>query len=153
MNRISEELVQICRFFAAFEREAVCCGDISVAQCVVLQALLEGDLDVSGLAGRSGSSVSATTRLVDGLARRGFVERSRAAEDRRRVIVTLTDGGRAEALRLRDMTGQTVWSVLSFVPIERRGDVLEALQLIRRAIELAAEAGPVCCAPVVPHPE
>lgn len=150
MNRISRELVQICRFFVAFEREAVCCGDVSVAQCVVLQALLEGDLDVSGLAGRSGASVSATTRLVDGLVRRGYVERRRADGDRRRVIVTLTEEGHSEALRLQGMTGQTVWSVLSFIPAERRSDVLEALQLVRRAMELATEAGSVCCAPVLP---
>ena len=62
-------------------------------------------------------------------------------------MVALTEDGRREAQRLRAMTDQTVWSVLSAIPAERQDAVLEALRVIRRAIEQASRAGATCCAP------
>lgn len=145
MNPITAELVRICRYFGAFEREAVCCGTVTVPQCLVMQELLaEGPRDVSRLAAFAGTSVSAMTRLVDGLAKRGFVERNRDPDDRRRVVVTLTEPGTAEAQRLLAMTDAGVQRVLAHVPVADRADVARVITILREAMD-RADLGRGCC--------
>lgn len=135
MSAFSEDLVALCRHFGVFERDRICCGTVTVQQCVVLQTLLSGPSEVRPLADAVGNSPSAMTRLVDGLERRGWVSRERSAEDRRRVDVLLTDEGRAEALRLQTMTVQAVEAVLAAIPEDKREQVLESVGLVRRALE------------------
>ena len=79
MNAFARELVGICRLFNVFEEEAVCCGDVTVSQCVVMQELLEGARTVSELAAVANLSPSATTRLLDALEERGWLRRSAKA--------------------------------------------------------------------------
>ena len=141
------ELIAICRLVGAFEREAVCCGTVTVQQCVVLQELLEGDRTVQEIATHTGVTSSATTRLADGLERNGWAERKRDDVDRRKVRVTLTDAGRAEAERLRQTTAVGVSLVLGRIPVEKQGQVLEALRLVRGAVEESRDQLAGCCLP------
>ena len=145
MSPIVTDLVAIARFFGAFEREAVCCGTVTQAQCVVLQFLLAEPQDLSAVAEFTGSSKSATTRLVDGLERKGWTTRRRDDEDRRRVFVALTDAGRAEAERLGRMTEGALGMVLAQLPVERREQVAEVLSDVRGAMERARAAGDISC--------
>jgi DNA-binding MarR family transcriptional regulator len=145
IHPLTAELIRVCRSFSAFEREAICCGDVTVSQCVVLQALLPEPLDLSSLAAFAGGSPSAMTRLVDGLERRGWVERVRSRDDRRRVTIELTRSGREEALRLRSLTDDAIRQVLSHIPADRRDAVMEAVRLVGRAMERAKAEGLVCC--------
>jgi len=145
VNEFARELLTICRAFGMFEREAVCCGTVSVPQCVALQALLEGERDVSGLAEMLGVTAGAATRLVDGLERRGFVARRRTDEDRRRVVVSLSGAGEAEAARLRDMTARALGAVLERVPEDKRALVVEAVGLVSAAVLSARGDISGCC--------
>lgn len=147
MKDIVGELVGICRVFGVFERAAVCCGTVTVPQCVALQAMLDGDHDVTRLAVHMGVSASAMTRLADGLERRGWVRRVRGDDDRRRVDLELTPEGRREAVRLREATEKGVASVLAHVPKGKHAQVIESLRLLRAALEQARESV-TCCAPV-----
>ncbi|MGI8714742.1 MAG: MarR family winged helix-turn-helix transcriptional regulator [Solirubrobacteraceae bacterium] len=58
---------------------------------------------VSDLASGAGVSPSTATRILDALERRAIVRRTRAADDRRGVTVTLTDDGR------RALDRQVTW--------------------------------------------
>lgn len=136
---VVDDLVAICRAFGLFEREAVCCGDVTVPQCIALQALLDGPCDVGALAAVLGLTVSGATRLIDGLEQRGLVSRERADDDRRRVEVRLTAGGRTEAKRLRRLTEKMVELVLSRVPEPDRHKVVDGVRLLRGALD---EGGP-----------
>lgn len=146
MRELTDELVAMCRFFGMFEREAVCCGTVTVPQCVVLQRLLVDEAqDVSGLAQHVGVTNGAMTRLLDGLEKRAFVTRRRDADDRRRVTIELTAEGRAEAQRLRGLTEAAVAAVLSRVPADKRDQVVESARLLREALEQAREQLAACC--------
>ncbi len=145
MTAFVDDLVALCRTFGLFERERVCCGSVTVQQCVVLQALLDGRSEVGPLAERAGSSPSAMTRLLDGLVRRGWVERVRDAQDRRCVIVGLTAEGRGEAERLRALTNDAIGAVFGGIPEEKRAQVVESVGLIRQAVEDARDALKGCC--------
>jgi len=48
---------------------------------------------LSALAGHTGSTMSAASKLVDGLVDRGFVARETDEDDRRRLILRLTEAG------------------------------------------------------------
>ncbi|MFT4977754.1 MAG: DNA-binding MarR family transcriptional regulator [Myxococcota bacterium] len=140
-----DDLIALCRCFGMFERDQVCCGTVTVQQCVVLQALRDGPSEVSPLADSVGRSPSAMTRLVDGLVSRGWIDRSRDASDRRRVQVQLTESGREEADRLRGLTVGAIDAVMAGIPEEKRPQVMESVRLVREAMSGAREAIEDCC--------
>ncbi len=145
MTHFVDDLVELCRYFGMFERELVCCGTVTVPQCVVLQTLLGGPSEVGALAQSVGSSPSAMTRLLDGLVSRDWIQRGRDLQDRRRVNVHLTAQGREEAERLRALTVVAVDAVMAAISQDKRAQVIESVGLVRRAMQDARQAGQSCC--------
>ncbi|MBW2454388.1 MAG: MarR family transcriptional regulator [Deltaproteobacteria bacterium] len=145
MTELTTELIRICRAFGVFERESVCCGSVTVPQCLVLQELLDAPRDMSALAAQAGASLSSMTRLVDGLERKGWVERHRPGEDRRRVVVDLTDEGREQASELREQTEAVIRMALDHIPKTKHKQVHESVRLVRQAMDQLREAGGRCC--------
>jgi DNA-binding MarR family transcriptional regulator len=69
---------------------------LGFTQLAALYVLADaGTTTIADLADTLGRSPSATSRLVDGLVRRGFLERRSEAEDRRQRTVWLTQAGQA----------------------------------------------------------
>jgi DNA-binding MarR family transcriptional regulator len=145
MREFTDELVRICRHFGVFEREMVCCGTVSVPQCLVLQKLRNGATDITTLAAYSGSSVSAMTRLVDGLERNGWTDRARDPVDRRRVLVTITPVGATVAKRLYTETDTLVAALFERIPKKKQRQVVESLSLLRQAMDGMSDAIRDCC--------
>jgi DNA-binding MarR family transcriptional regulator len=145
VNPFVKELIEICRCFDIYEREAICCGTVTVQQCLILQELHDGARDITRLAAFAGVTNSAMTRLVDGLERRKWIRRNRSNEDRRRVEVELTEEGQKEAQRLRDLTEQAVGAVLERIPKNKRNQILESMRLIRQAMSATRiDRGALC---------
>jgi DNA-binding MarR family transcriptional regulator len=135
MTAVVDDVIAFCRMFASFEREEICCGSVTPAQCMVLQTLTAGEWDVSSLASQSRVTKGAMTRLVDGLEARKWVRRQRTDEDGRRVVVTLTTEGKREAKRLTKLTEQSVDAVLQAIPDRDRSEVVRSIRLLRVAAE------------------
>jgi len=69
-------------------------GKLSFPQFFLLTYLSkENYLTMSAIAKKMGHSTAAATGLVDRLEKLGFVERVHAAEDRRKIMVRITDEG------------------------------------------------------------
>lgn len=66
---------------------------LSLAQYQLIEPLREGELTVGVLAEAAGVAPPTATRMLDGLARDGFVCRRHSDEDRRSVLVSLTPAG------------------------------------------------------------
>lgn len=130
-----EDLVVLARLFGMLERDAVCGGTVTVAQCVALQTLASGTWDNASLAATLRVTAGATTRLLDGLEKKSWVRRTRDPEDRRRILIELTPKGHAEAERLRTSTADAVGALLAAVPRGKRTLVRESLHLLRVAAE------------------
>ncbi len=145
MKQIVEDLVALCRTFGGFERDQVCCGDVTVQQCVTLQALLDGPSEVAPLAEKVGNSASAMTRMIDGLLKLGWVDRIRDEQDRRRVKVELTMAGKNEAERLQNSTVLTVDSALNQIPKKDQKQLQQSLSILRKAMEKARKESGNCC--------
>ncbi|MEX1296158.1 MAG: MarR family transcriptional regulator [Candidatus Limnocylindrales bacterium] len=70
--------------------------DVGFTQLAALYAVSGPEtLTVGDLAERLGRSPSATSRLVDGLVRRGYLRRFEEVADRRQRVLSLTDQGQA----------------------------------------------------------
>lgn len=76
--------------------------DISITQMKTLHALDEcaDEVSVKELARRLGLSLPGASRTVDGLLRRGWLERREDEHDRRMKRVGITDSGRAVVQRI-----------------------------------------------------
>lgn len=135
MSTVVDDVVAFCRMFAMLEREQVCCGTVTVAQCVVLQTLLEGDWDASTLASHARVTKGAMTRLLDGLESRGFVGRRQDPDDGRRWLVELTSAGKREAKRLAGMTENAVALIMSRMPEDMRAPAVALISELRKAAE------------------
>ena len=149
MREFTSDLIALYRVFALVERDQVCCGEVTIPQCVLLQDLLEGPREISELADRAGVSPPAMTRLVDGAEKKAWVSRTRDDVDRRRVHVGLTNDGKELAERLRAQTDLTAEAVLARVPKAKQKQCVEAVSLLREAVEALREALEGCCAPTL----
>lgn len=135
MTPAAADLLAFCRLFGMTERVSVCCGDVSVAQCVTLQLLLAAPTDSSSLAEQTRVTKGAVTRLVDGLSKRGWVEKSPDENDGRRSVLSLTAAGKEKACELERLTEQTVDTLLAQIPAGKRKQVIESIRLLRKAAE------------------
>lgn len=135
MSSVVEDVLAFCRMFSSFEREQICCGTVSTAQCVVIQTLTQGKWDVSGLAAHTRVTKGAMTRLVDGLEKRGWVTRQKGEDDGRRVLISLTADGEKEAERLGRLTQKSIATILERIPPDERDQVIRSIRLLREAAE------------------
>ena len=135
MSTLVDDVVAFCRMFAMVERDQVCCGTVTVAQCVVLQTLLEGTWDASTLASQARVTKGAMTRLLDGLESRGYVERHQDPDDGRRWLIELTATGTREAKRLAGMTENAVALIMSRMPKDMRKPAVAMIADLRKAAE------------------
>ena len=144
MNSVVNDVIVFCRMFAMFEREEVCCGTVTPAQCVLLQTLRTGQWDISSLAAHSRVTKGAMTRLVDGLQTRGWVRREQSPDDGRRFIVSLTASGDKESARLMELTEESINMLLERIPKNERSQVVHSVHLLREAAEQMRSAL-TCC--------
>jgi DNA-binding MarR family transcriptional regulator len=135
MRSVAEDVITFYRMFSSLEREEICCGTVSPAQCVLLQTLAKEEWDVSSLAGHTRVTKGAMTKLVDGLEKRGWVKRKRDEKDARRVLISLTAGGKKEAKRLRCLTDQGIAKILDAIPESERPEVIHSIHLLAEAAE------------------
>lgn len=83
----------------------------------------------------------ATTRLVDALVERGWVERARDASDRRQINLALTDTGRDVALRCRDKVVRCWNDWLADWDPDEAAMLMRLLQRLRDTLRIAVEQG------------
>ena len=111
--------------------------ELSIPQFRLLAYLSHGDEAASRLADKLAVSRPSVTALVDGLVKRGYVERRACEDDRRRIDHVLTAAGRA-ALEKADLAASARLDDLADrLPGDSMRDALAALA----AAEPALDAG------------
>jgi DNA-binding MarR family transcriptional regulator len=97
MNRHEEVLAALRRIMRAVDKNSRAlqrASGLTAPQLLLMRAISrEGSIPVGDLARRLHVSQATVTDIVDRLEGRGLVLRARSTQDRRRVIVTLTDEG------------------------------------------------------------
>ncbi|MEO7323559.1 MAG: MarR family transcriptional regulator [Dokdonella sp.] len=148
------DLVRIYQFR---DRDKICCYDISVTQCYALETLVEkGPMRSQALAEVLMLDKSTTTRVVDALERKGYVERSPDAEDARALSLSVTRSGRALYEKInRELIAQQA-ELLADLDPDVRARVTDVIRRLARAAESRFVSGisvGVCatgCGPKMP---
>lgn len=143
LHRALSDLLRAVQFR---DRDRICCHDVSVTQCYALEVLAaRGPLRSNDLAAALYLDKSTTSRVVDGLARKGYAERRPDAEDGRAVRIAATERGLALYRRIEtDLLGDVEALIGELEPEVRRG----AVRLVRRLAEAGAcriDAAGGCC--------
>lgn len=101
-----------------------------------------GDMPMSRLAELLDVSLSNASGIVDRLEERGLVERVRVPDDRRLVLVRLTDGGRAALAQADVLHEELLQAILARLDDRRLRRVAAALDDVRQAASDAMARDP-----------
>ncbi|MDP9265687.1 MAG: MarR family winged helix-turn-helix transcriptional regulator [Chloroflexota bacterium] len=118
-------LPRLGRLWSQTLREA---GGPSIVRVRLLATLSDkGPSRAGELAFFCGTTPSAVTELIDGLVSEGQVSRDDDPRDRRAVVLTLTDRGRAELHRVEDLMTNTLLRALEGLSVAQRSRLRTAL--------------------------
>jgi DNA-binding MarR family transcriptional regulator len=93
-EEIAEIVMHMQRKFLHNLSEELGHGNVSFPQYFLLRCLEKQEvITMSGIASKMGHTTAAATGLVDRLEKLGYVERSHALDDRRKVMVKITEKG------------------------------------------------------------
>lgn len=113
--------------------------DLTGPQIHVIATLMagsaEGSMPTTALAQRMGTSGPTMTGIIDRLEKQGMVTRERDAEDRRLVLVKLTDAGRAAFGLLDEHFTERLSAILSVLAPEDRETFVRLLSNIFAAFD------------------
>lgn len=97
MNRIDEVLIALRRVIRALDlhsRYLVKTSGLTSPQLLVMQSIRsKGQVSSGELANNVNVSQATVTTILDRLEKKGFIQRERSQEDKRKVLITLTDLG------------------------------------------------------------
>ena len=132
LNAAVSDLVRIYQFR---DRDKICCYDISVTQSYALEALVEqGPCRSQALAEALRLDKSTTTRVVDALVRKEYVERHPDPVDARAVSLQVTASGRALYDKINaELIAQQIDLLRDLDPDVRAG----ATEILRRLAKAA----------------
>ena len=118
-------------------RTDCCCCGISDTQCFVLVEIGRNkNVSVKKLAEIMKIDKSGISRTVEELVQKGFVERKPSEEDRRYVVLNLTEKGAERFNKIENDMNQKFKEILDRIPKDKRNQVIEALQLYNAALEI-----------------
>jgi DNA-binding MarR family transcriptional regulator len=147
-------VADLVRVYQFRDRDRICCHDISVTQCHALEALVEhGQMRLSELTDRLFLDKSTTSRVVQTLVKKGYVEQRPDAADRRATALHPTGKGRRLCERITDDLVDQQKQLLQDLDPEIRVGVVTVIQRLARAAEArfrsgVSVGGGACCDPV-----
>jgi len=96
---------------------------------------------ISDVAGHLGLSLSTVSKIIDGLMKRSYVERSVASNDRRRAILALTAAGKTALKATREQAHTRMLEYLDILSPEEQANISEAMRILSRVFQPDAATG------------
>jgi DNA-binding MarR family transcriptional regulator len=135
-------VADLVRVYQFRDRDRICCHDISVTQCHALEALVEhGPMRLSDLTERLFLDKSTTSRVVQTLVKKGYVEGRPDATDGRATALHPTTRGRRLCERITDDLVEQQKALLQDLDPEIREGVVNVIRRLARAAESRFRAG------------
>jgi DNA-binding MarR family transcriptional regulator len=140
----------LVRVYQFRDRDRICCHDVSVTQCYALETLVaHGPMRLSALAERLFLDKSTTSRVVNTLVRKGYVEQRADATDGRAMLINATRQGQRLCTQISsDLVEQQKQLLGDLAPESRPGGV-QVIQRLAEAADARFRSGltGVCCTP------
>lgn len=129
-------LTHLVRLYQFRDRDTICCHDVSITQCNALEILVErGPSRSQALADALMLDKSTTTRVVDALVRKGYVERRADPTDARALALTATRAGQALHARINQELVDQQMEILRDLDPEARRVATEVIRRLSRAAQ------------------
>ncbi|MBV9210420.1 MAG: MarR family transcriptional regulator [Acidobacteria bacterium] len=109
--------------------------DLTLTQAQALRILRRGAVPTGQLASTLKISAPAITQLTDRLLRKGLIERSSAKDDRRCVIVALSEHGRQLVDQFRHRRREIFSRALEHLSHDEQAQIIDALGKVVSALE------------------
>ena len=121
-ERLSHIILELQRCFVLHLTKELAPGNVSFPQFFLLAALDQKEvLTMSAIAQKMGHTTAAASGLVARLENSGYLVRAAAPEDRRKVMVCITQKGSALVRRIREeMVGNLTKMMLHLSPSEQK---------------------------------
>lgn len=144
--RILQSLRKIIRSVDLHSRKLSIQHDITAPQLITLLVVVEhGPLTIASISGEVHLSPSTLVGIIDRLEAKNYVVRERSAEDRRQVLISITEEGRAFAKQAPSPLQETLAEALNELnPLEQATISLS----LERVVELM-EAKELDAAPIL----
>jgi DNA-binding MarR family transcriptional regulator len=145
---IVRSLRRIIRAVGLYSRDLLRRRNLTTPQLAALRQLRRnGAMSAGELARGVALSQATITGIVDRLEQHGLVTRSRSSQDRRRVVVELTDAGREAVANSPPPLHEAFMLRLAELPEAERGEIDRVLRQIVHMMEAEeVEAAPVLAA-------
>lgn len=144
-------VAQLVRLYQFRDRDRICCHDVSVTQCHALELLVErGPSRSLVLADALMLDKSTTTRVIDALVRKGYVERLPDPDDARAVSLRATRSGRALYSKINDELIEQQADLLRDLDPALRAAATDVVRRLASAAQKRFVGGATCapaCAP------
>jgi MarR family 2-MHQ and catechol resistance regulon transcriptional repressor len=143
-------IADLVRVYQFRDRDRICCHDVSVTQCYALETLVEhGPMRLNALAERLFLDKSTTSRVVNTLVRKGYVEQRADATDGRATLINATRQGQQLCKRISSDLVEQQKQLLGDLAPEIRAEVVQVIQRLAHAADARFRSGVtgVCCAP------
>lgn len=115
--------------------------DLSPGQFAALLAIDEGAVNVSAVAQQCLTHLSNASRTIDSLVRDGLLDRSRDPNDRRSVVLALTDDGTARVARLHTHRDRVMAAALGDISNDDQANLVDLLHRLMAGLEDAILGG------------
>jgi len=134
-NEIQQLTYDLVHYCSICDRVSTQRLGVTVSQGYILLAMPESDnITMNELSVKMRLANSTMTRMVDQLVQKRLVIRETDPQDRRIVLVHLTDKGREERSTFRSTLQDIFSQVLGELSVEEREDVLYSLRSLNSAI-------------------
>ena len=144
---LNAALSDLIRAAQVRDRDCICCHDISVTQCNALEALQSAPMTLGELAAELLLDKSTTSRVVDALVRKSYVERTQHPQDRRALQIQSTaKGTKLYQLIERSLQEQSMLLLAEFAPEVREAAIKIVSQVAGVAMNQARETTGCCVA-------
>ena len=135
-GELAEILLYLQRCFLNNLSRELSAGDVSFPQFFLLGALHGGEaLTMSQIAARMRHTTAAATGLVDRLANLGYVVRSHATDDRRKVLVTITARGSSLVAHIKDDMIHNLNSTMTHLTAAEQQAWLQVYRKVHRVVQ------------------
>jgi DNA-binding MarR family transcriptional regulator len=140
IQRVTYDLVH---YYAICDRFITQQLDVTASQGYILLAVPEMDtINMNDLSLKMRVANSTMTRMVDQLVQKGLVNRSADPQDRRIVLVSLTDHGKEVRSKLKNTLQDFFRQVLCDLPSNQLVGILESLETLNQTITKMLKS---CC--------
>lgn len=140
VNQGSEALRELIRILVrdlgVLEKNDASCCEVSLAQChAIVEIGRKGKISLVDLAGILGLDKSTMSRTINNLVESNLVIRDLDMENRRYVIIQLTEKGSSIFRNIEESMYEYYNSIFNSIPENKRNQVIESLQLLKEAVE------------------